>query len=76
MAIDSLRRISLPASVIFLHELIPFKDCSDCGNITNEGITALVTGCPQLQSLNISGSYSIADEGREIAKRVCKTKQY
>ena len=30
-------------------------DISGCGNITDEGIRALANGCPQLQSLDITG---------------------
>ena len=34
-----------------------------CGNITDEGIRAVATGCPQLQSLSIFGCYYITDAG-------------
>jgi len=47
-----------------------------CDDITDEGIKALATGCPQLQSLDISWCDNITDEGREIAKRIRKRKQY
>ena len=37
-------------------------DISECGKITDEGITALANECPQLQSLDISHC-DITDEG-------------
>jgi F-box/leucine-rich repeat protein 2/20 len=36
---------------------------SGCDNITDEGIRAVATGLPQLQSLDISGCDKITDAG-------------
>jgi hypothetical protein len=51
-------------------------DISNCRNITDEGIRAVASGCPQLQSLDISGCYEITDAGREIAERINSRREY
>jgi hypothetical protein len=49
---------------------------SGCDNITDEGIRALATGCPQLQFLGMFNCHKITDAGREIAMRIRKRKQF
>jgi hypothetical protein len=41
-----------------------------CGNITDEGIEALATGCTQLQSLDMYDCDKITDASIEIAERI------
>ena len=46
-----------------------------CGNITDEGVSALANGCPQLQSLDICWCDKITDEGVRALASGCRQLQ-
>ena len=61
-------------SYLFALQLMKVKverNIWNCCNITDEGIRALASGCPQLQSLNIAGCYNITDEEIRALARGC-----
>ena len=53
----------------------PWILTSQCDNVTDEGVRALASGCPQLQSLNIAGCRNITDEGLRALASGCSQLQ-